>query len=403
MFFVFYENPVLSKPLHVMMGFKQIINGLSEYYFWALRMEDHLYGIDPEVWNSVVTRPLIINGLSGRKLLACDDGLQNDQKKHINHDIRALKELRMSIPNQILVIVQNCHTAKAIWDKLQNVYEGNEQQKKSQITSLLSEFREFKMTQEETIDQTSSRFNELLSKLEKVNVMKDRHEINVTFLYSLRREWKMVATMLKGHERMSDYELSDIVGFLKNHETDVMNDLKDKGKLNSLALVGKTKKLAISSSSEEASSQDENSSPSEHSDESSDEQMKALFTDKQKRFLKKKFDGQRSGGFRSSWYEKRGEKRDEKRGKRAEGEKVEKVSGDSGYDFHFCHGKNHFAKDCMLKRINSYACDKSDKAQRDDVAHYAAKLKEADESALQLPNRHRGAGADGGLVLRLRR
>ena len=31
-----------------------------------------------------------------------------------------------------------------------------------------------------------------------------------------------------------------------------------------------------------------------------------------------------------------------------ESKKETKIGGDSGFDCHYCGGKNHFAKDCML-------------------------------------------------------
>ncbi|KAI3739799.1 hypothetical protein L2E82_30211 [Cichorium intybus] len=47
-----------------------------------------------------------------------------------------------------------------------------------------------------------------------------------------------------------------------------------------------------------------------------------------------------------------------------------KVLGDSGYDCSYCHGKNHFAKDCMLHKQNER------KPQVKDEAYYASKMVE---------------------------
>lgn len=52
-----------------------------------MRMEDHLYGIDSEVWNSIIEGPLVVDGLSGRKLLAANTTLLNDQKKRAQNDV----------------------------------------------------------------------------------------------------------------------------------------------------------------------------------------------------------------------------------------------------------------------------------------------------------------------------
>ncbi|KAI3499778.1 hypothetical protein L1887_35588 [Cichorium endivia] len=60
-------------------------------------------------------------------------------------------------------------------------------------------------------------------------------------------------------------------------------------------------------------------------------------------------------------------------------EKIEaKVSGDSGYDCNYCHVKNHFSKDCMLRKKNEK------KPQMKDEAYYAMKLNEVKEKTKDL-------------------
>ena len=64
-------------------------------------------------------------------------------------------------------------------------------------------------------------------------------------------------------------------------------------------------------------------------------------------------------------------KDENKSGSQKEEEKKEKkVVGDSGYDCNYCHGKNHLAKECMLRR-------KNEKNEREDEeAYHMQKLEE---------------------------
>ena len=50
--------------------------------------------------------------------------------------------------------------------------------------------------------------------------------------------------------------------------------------------------------------------------------------------------------------------------------KESKLVGNSGYDCNLCHGKNHFAKDCMLRKLS----EKKD--GEDDEAYHLCKLEE---------------------------
>ena len=53
-----------------------------------------------------------------------------------------------------------------------------------------------------------------------------------------------------------------------------------------------------------------------------------------------------------------------------EEKKESKLAGDSGYDCNYCHDKNHFAKDCMLRKM-------AEKREgEDDEAYYMWKLEE---------------------------
>ena len=89
-----------------------------------------------------------------------------------------------------------------------------------------------------------------------------------------------------------------------------------------------------------------------------------------KKFFKKnyskfnKFDSKRNFGSGSN-YRKREEEEKEKKG---EEEKEKKLLGDSGYDCHYCNGKNHLAKDCVLRRKQ----EKEDVVK--DEAYYAQKI-----------------------------
>lgn len=79
----------------------------------------------------------------------------------------------------------------------------------------------------------------LIDKLEQAEIIKDPHEVNVTFLHSLRKEWKFITTMTKGHEKMDDYTLFDLLGILKTHKEDIVEKIKESVHGGSYALLSK--------------------------------------------------------------------------------------------------------------------------------------------------------------------
>ena len=61
-------------------------------------------------------------------------------------------------------------------------------------------------------------------------------------------------------------------------------------------------------------------------------------------------------------------KDEEEKEKKNEEEKEKKLVGDSGYDCHYCNGKNHLAKDCVLRRKH----EKEETVK--DEAYYTQKI-----------------------------
>lgn len=66
-----------------------------------------------------------------------------------------------------------------------------------------------------------------------------------------------------------------------------------------------------------------------------------------KKFFKKNYSRFRNRSFQNNFSSDRSTVSNFK-DSQAEVEK--KASNDSGYDCHYCKGKNHFAKDCMLRK-----------------------------------------------------
>lgn len=58
--------------------------------------------------------------------------------------------------------------------------------------------------------------------------------------------------------------------------------------------------------------------------------------------------------------------------------KEKKLLGDSGFDYNHCHGKNHFAKECLLQKQN-------EKIENDkDEASYVKKIEELHKNLTKL-------------------
>ncbi|KAI3505861.1 hypothetical protein L1887_28170 [Cichorium endivia] len=269
-------------------------------------------------------------------------------------NVKAFRIIRFALQADTLRLVSSCETAKEIWDRLQELYSEDADLEHSVQTTLLSDFGSFEKGPEETLTQTFNRYNHLLSRLLKYKIARTVIEQKVTFPNSLRSEWKAIVSTIKAHEQFKNYSLAKFMGILKSHEKEITSEAKATASMGSLALVAAGKKTA------------DVDSESDFSDEELTREDKALMVSNPKMFFKKNFskfkNRSRHGGFN---FEKISE--DNQR-KKSEDEK--KLVGDSGYDCHFCKGKNHFIKDCLLRKQTEK------KEQVKDEAYYAKKIAE---------------------------
>ena len=161
----------------------------SEYDQWVDRMEDFLWALDEDLWRSVSEGPCV-PGLAARFAGEGADlnAITAEEKRQLNNDRRAKRELRYGLPPAIYTRVKMCKSAHEMWRKLKELYEGSEKRKKTQMTSLMTEFRLLKQEESESLEDFYTRYTVMIDNMIKHNINKTQVELNITFLQSLREE-----------------------------------------------------------------------------------------------------------------------------------------------------------------------------------------------------------------------
>ena len=172
----------------------------EEYDAWVIHMEDYITGLEKvgiDVWSLIVDGPYksktyCPTGITTVKELKLikerHADLPSDVKERMETDLRAKRELRFGLTPSSLRLIEPCKTANEIWLKLQESYGSNELLDSIQ-SSLLAEYGAFKQSSDESIDKTSERFHQLLSRMEKYDLVRKEVEKKTTFLQSLRSEF----------------------------------------------------------------------------------------------------------------------------------------------------------------------------------------------------------------------
>ena len=140
---------------------------------------------------------------------------------------------------------------------------------------------------------------------------------------------------VKAHEQFKSYSLAKLVGILKSQEKIVLQEKSVVSSLGSLALLSKGKSVE---------EDEEDLNLGDHDLKTEDY---ALMVSNPRRFIKKKFPSNKNRNWQGSYSSER--VKDEP--KVEESKKEAKGEADSGVSCFYCGGKNHYANDCVLKKM----------------------------------------------------
>jgi hypothetical protein len=125
----------------------------KRYEFWSIRMKTYIQAHGFEIWQSIVdgyTVPTIFPTNENVVTLS-----QNNSK--------AKNALLNGLSETIFTKVTHCKSAKEIWDKLQNIYEGDLKVKASKIQTYRGQFEQLKMKEDENIAAYILQVNETVN------------------------------------------------------------------------------------------------------------------------------------------------------------------------------------------------------------------------------------------------
>ena len=116
-----------------------------KYAFWSTRMKTYIRAQGFEIWKSIV------DGYTVPTVLPTNDKavkLNQNNSKATNSLLNGLCEL-------VYTKVIDCKSAKDIWDKLQNIYEGDSKVKEAKLQTYRGQFEQLKMKEDENMHLTS--------------------------------------------------------------------------------------------------------------------------------------------------------------------------------------------------------------------------------------------------------
>ncbi|GKA10258.1 hypothetical protein Tco_0689691 [Tanacetum coccineum] len=161
------------------------------------------------------------------------------------------------LPKKEYEIIFMCNTAQDIWNSLIITHQGNKQVKDNKIDIFFQKYKEFIISDDESIDCAFSRFITIITSLKALDESFLSHNHVRKFLRALPPKWRPKVMAIEESKDLSTLSLDELIGNLKVYEVVLEKDLEvsknKKEKYKSLAL--KARQVL---SEEDASSSDSN-------------------------------------------------------------------------------------------------------------------------------------------------
>ncbi|XP_024164336.1 uncharacterized protein LOC112171370 [Rosa chinensis] len=305
----------------------------KDYSQWKVMMmaflqsqEDKLWNIIEKGWIEPTKREAKTSNLIPKPRGEWTVAEQSDHKC----DTKARYSLFAALSDKERKRITNCPTAKTSWELLQTTHEGNKKVKAQKLQSLVLEFEEMTMREDESVDDFHSRLINVTNQCHGLGDPIIEHRIVKKFLRALPPSFEAKQIAIEEAQDLDSYSLDELVGNLKTFESK-----RRKGK--------KEKTIALS--------------PLKKEEDLSDFNLEefALLTKQFKKFLKSARSlPSSSRNFSSSTYSKRNQNDDVSNDKYSKSSKFlqKKSFGEKPKCFE-CQGYGHLAADCANKKLKS--------------------------------------------------
>jgi hypothetical protein len=147
----------------------------QNYTFWNKRMKTFLQAQGFDVWKSIV------DGYTTPATPPTD----RDGKKLSENNSKDKGTILRSLVDSIFVKVMHCDSAKDLWDKLQNIYEGDAKVKGAKLQIFRAKFEQLKMKEDEDIAAYLLQVDEVVNTIKGLGVEFDDSMVVQKVLRSL--------------------------------------------------------------------------------------------------------------------------------------------------------------------------------------------------------------------------
>jgi hypothetical protein len=185
----------------------------TNFAFWKIRMRTYLMALGADVWDVVET------GYTKPVVLA-----NKDDKLEFSFNAKGMNAILNGLAEAEFVKVMHLDTAKAMWDKLVNSYEGNEKVKGAKLQTYRLKFEQLKMNEDETISKYFLRVEELVNAMKGLGETFDDSLLVQKILRSLPDKFNPKVSAIEELNDLKTLSIDQLLGTLTAYEMRINKD-----------------------------------------------------------------------------------------------------------------------------------------------------------------------------------
>ncbi|KAJ9542485.1 hypothetical protein OSB04_028991 [Centaurea solstitialis] len=224
----------------------------DEYELWVSRFKLYIRRKKDgdKILHSILhgPHPIPVTTLDGRQVPKEYLEMDVAERERFMIDVEAQNCLIQAIPNEIFRKLDSYdESAKSIWDQLQKIMMGSKVGNQMRVTNLMDRYENFRMKEDETLEETYDRFVELMNDMKKNNIIRSEMDYIVKFINNLSSDWKQFSRFVKQHKVLNELKVYEVYENLLLFEEEV-NEIaaerkkKEKSEADSMALLAEKEK-----------------------------------------------------------------------------------------------------------------------------------------------------------------
>jgi hypothetical protein len=189
-----------------------LFNG-TNFAFWKVRMRTYIMALGADVWDVVDTgyvKPVVL--------------ANKDDKLEFSFNAKAMNAILSGLAEEEFVKVMHLETAKEMWDKLINSYEGNEKVKDAKLQTYKIQFEQLKMKEDETIGKYFLRIEEMVNAMKALGETIGEPSLVQKILRSLPDRFNPKVSAIEELNDLKTLQFDQLLGTLTAYEMRIVKD-----------------------------------------------------------------------------------------------------------------------------------------------------------------------------------